>query len=158
MEKYKSPWAFVLLQCEVFLGESCFPLFHPSRWALVCAHPVPVSFQLSQAWWGRWSSASEVGYFFLMGGFLARSPGAARSKCNNSGSLDGSPSLLELCWSRVAPGEENKEEEKEERIQKDSGLSPACRQRWLPVCQGHSRDAQLQSSLSPGDSSLSLVL
>lgn len=121
IEKYKSPGAFVLFQCEVLVGKSCFPLFHPPWWALLCAHPVPVSFQLSQAWWRQvilcWWRLMHWG-FFLMCGFLARSAWAAGSKCGNSGRLDGSPRLLELCWSRVAPGEENKEEEeKEERIQ-----------------------------------------
>lgn len=68
-----------------------------------------------------------------MDGFLARSPYAVVPMCGNSGSLDG-PSLLELCWSRVAPGGKNKEEEeKEVRIQE--AWAPAFRQQWLPVCQ-----------------------
>lgn len=97
----------------------------------------------------RWCSASEdwcIG-FFLDGWLFRRLPYAAGSMWGNSGSLDGSPSLLELCWSRVAPGEENKEEEeKEVRIEAEP-----CFQAAVASClPGTCRDAQLHSSLSHG--------
>lgn len=121
MEKYKSPWAFVLFWCKVFVGSDVFPSFTLSGGHCPVHTLCQCLSRCHKHGGGRWSSASEgwcVGVLFLMGGFLARSPYAVGSMCGNSGSLDGNSSLLELCWSRVAPGEENKEEEeKEARIQ-----------------------------------------
>lgn len=111
---------------------------------------------------GRWSSAivnSCIGFFFLTGGFLARSPYAAGSLCGK-GRLDG-PSPLELCWSRVAPGEENREEEEEEvRIQAwallpgSSGFLSARDMAEMPSCRAPCPWGKEETPCSTGVQSL----